>query len=365
MELTNTDTRLQQEESQILLNRSKLEVGKKYTYKKITEVLNIKYYSGGNGRPQQIKRIGKYIEWSKETGNIVLDNNIPVSTLDTVATKGTNSIYFKDFSHVMLYKLAEYLIKHPNAKYVRLSRNYAIRFSELVSYNFIYASDEDKKLFVSSALNIGREETNNYLNNIRNNALNIFTRSCKQLEKKGVIKLNSNILIQRYDYNTYKKETDDCDYNTYLKERLEIADPDFVSDILTMESKVLKEMGLNSKYHADVAGRWGEFKSKVCSRLGIENYWDNYDISLNRDDKKGVLAEFESTFKISKDELKSLFADNIKASKNKKLKNLNSNERDRLNNIFIFGTDTTFIPSLEKAIDVNNKCIQGIKEMTS
>lgn len=364
MYLSNTDIKLQEEQGCILLNRSKLEVGQKYKYKKLCDILDIKYHSGGDGRPQQITRIKKYIKWGEETDYIVLDNNIPISILDTVATKGTNSIYFGDFSRVMLYKLAGYLIAKPEAKYVRLSRNYAIRFSELVSQNFLKAFDVQNKLFVADALKMSKVETNNYLNYVRNEALDIFTRSCIQLEKKGVIKLNSNILIQRCDYDTYKKEVYDCDYDTYLKEGLEIADPAMVSDIITVESKVLKEMGFNSKYHVDVKGKWKEFKEKVCTRLGIKNYWNNFDISLNTDDTNGVLAEFEKTFKVSRTELKHLFAESMKTSKNKQIKKINSKDRDKLNNIFIFGTDKTLISLLEQVIDNNNKCIQIIKEMT-
>ncbi len=360
MNVSSTNLKLQKEQEYILLNRSQLQVGKKYTYSQLSKILGIQYYTGGKGKKYQIERIKKYINWGKDTGYIVLDNDIEVGILDTIAVKDSHNTYFDSFSHVMLYNLAKYIKEHPEAQYVRLSHNYALRFSEIVSQDFIFAFTKEYRPFVASTLKLQKIQVDNYLNYVRGEGLRIFIRNCKRLEQKGVLRLNSNILIK---YPAISDEEissvlirSDDDVNE------EIADIFQEKKIREIEAEVLKDMGLNSHFHADVAGKWQIFKKEVCKRLGIKNYWRNFDIYLNVNNIYKILIEFEDVFNTSRIELKRSFANAIKESKNKQI-NFSNKERERINDIFIFGTDKTFISSLIYEKNQNDEAIRIIDKM--
>lgn len=329
MTLSKTDKQLQEEQQLILCNRNKLIVGQRYTYKQLVDVLGI-LPRDGNAKPRQIKRIRNYIEWGKDTEYIVLNNALEIGIFNEVVTKGKNSIYFKDISIVILYKLVNKCLSNIDDEYIiRLSRNQAIRLAELVSEDFSLATTYTRQV-LADTLKLSVLETHQYISYIKSQAVSIFISACNELEKKEIICIDQNLLIMYRD-----KETDIIKVASQLE----------IEEITKAEETVLANMKLKSYYHAHVTNKWAEFRKNVCSHLGIINYWANFDISIKYQDIEKLLEEIGGQYNKSRINLKRNFANSISSSKAKVLQ-IGGQERmktiNRLNDIFIFGTNDNF-----------------------
>lgn len=73
----------------IRLNINKLRIGESYTYKKLCEILEIKYYSGGNAKARQLKELRKQIKYEK--------NGTKYTILELIDNDGNNVYnYYED-----------------------------------------------------------------------------------------------------------------------------------------------------------------------------------------------------------------------------------------------------------------------------
>ena len=347
--LSKTDIILQDEQKRIINNRHKLVIGNQYSYKKLTEVLGIRYLNGKSKRIQ-VENIRKYIKWGDDF--VVRDNSVNVSVLDEAWGKNVRNKYIEDSSALFLYRLVEYFRTNIKHEYLTLSTSKAISMMGLVSGSFLLATECGSEV-VAEVFDLEVKQVIQYMAFVRERAREIFESTCKRLNKKNLIIFNKEMYIIREMYIPEYKELglSGREYSTINM----YAMPEEVEKIQRLEKEILQEMKCKNYYQAHIMGRYGELKRNVCRRMEIEGYWKAYDIWIASEIENDVIERYGSIVDELCDTLKSEFMQSIINSKAKVLQLKSTNNKsllEKMSRVFIYG-DQEFDNKVKNIVERN------------
>lgn len=357
IKLSKTDLVLKDEQDKILENRLKLNIGEKYTYKKITQVLEIRYLNG-KAKSGQVMRIREYIDWDENF--IIRDNRLKINKLNGGGSKGTKSRYIEYSKGIIAYKLASiYSAKHDKEK-IMLSKSKAIELMELFSDSYKLAVKSDNEV-VAEALTLETKQVKSYMSFIKGKAVDIFESTCKNLEKGDIIVLrNEMIIIQAHYIPIYDNVGKIIIENKRVLGN-RCADDKEIEVIKSVEKTVLQEMGIKNQFQAGLFGRYDEFKKRVCKKLGFEAYWKAYDIYPNPDEVDEIVQAYEGIQDELVQKLKMEFVQSIMESNAKvlELESFNNKELlEKLSKICVFG-DSNFDMRIKAIVERNKQIALG------
>ena len=312
--------------------RKELEQGDTFTYKKLCEVLEVEYNSGGNIKKKQLEDWDRYFEYEK-VGTKIKILNIRDKELPDINKMLGKSKYYSDLETLILYALNE----TKNKDYLILSVNKALKFTNMVNQNYFLIIGNEESFCKQYDIDI--EFLYSFKNLSRKKIKEIFENNLKTMEDKSLIKMNKVTMIcEEKVINTSINEDGEVIYETRKIFRKATTEEDSI--ILNAGKKVLKEMGIVRKHECVKLGRWTEYITKVLEYVHdeleyIDFFYNAYEIISHKDI---VIKEISEVEKLNaENSLNTKMCEAMSLTKNKLIKN--KEMRESLVDILI-NTDT-------------------------
>lgn len=200
-------------------NISNLIIGKSYTYKQLTQLLNIKYTSGG-GKVKQLNQLSRYVNYKKEKNKYIIidiyDQPLPQEI--------TFPSYSKYVSEMVDMMLVYFFNQYQESIFIDFGQLYNMCW--LVNKDYLFYGD--KKSLLAKEEDISVENVEKFYFEASS-----FTR---HLIKSALDAMESRRII--HYYSTYKvvyKSNDDFCYR-------EASDSE-ITELLIIENNLLKQCG--------------------------------------------------------------------------------------------------------------------------
>lgn len=254
-------------------------------YKELCSILNIKV-AAGNTRTKQLKELEQYCSFYKDGNKFIIDEiyKIPLEKIDKRKNNSPEYIYKDNIKTVILSLLLQHDLKQKEtcrniSNTYNINCTYNERFiiskSNLMKccgmFGEFYYTYLNKKSTLAEALGIKKLYVNDAYNcDFKTNG-RIIDSALKQLSNERVIEYN-NIYL----------------FKTFADPENSIAEDNQISNFLTAEHEVLKEMELKNLSLVYLKRRESEFESKVIKYLNERiindeiTCFDDEIISYNR-----------------------------------------------------------------------------------
>lgn len=291
-------------------------IGSKLTYKKITDILEIKYYRG-DSKTRQLNLIQQYYEFEKfGTKYLIVERyDDPIPIIDN-----RQSPYYDNLETIILYALEN--AKRYNSVW---SVTEALIVTSLVNNNYRIGKKDIK--LTADALEIDIDYLNAFYQSTHSRFKDIFESALKRMQNKRLIDYKEVTMLYKRIVSIKLNDIgmpiiDDTGTIQYKTNRIHTeATQTERQIILKVEKQVLKDLGYKSVSDLIPAGKYNTYKNKVNriikEKLNIEYYYKAYDIVHNKEDIQEAIREMDKF--IAEDNLNNMKLNALNSSKDKVL----------------------------------------------
>lgn len=217
-----------------------LKVGNIYTYKSLTEILDLPYLAG-NSKKKQLKILSQYIDYTKEGTKFII-NEIYDNVIPSVKTIRSDSVYSKYIELLIINKLRE---NFSSDCYMSLKK--WLEELSMVNQNYYnYMGFKKAKLYFIRQYEDYYDDLDlitlyDFFDFSYNKIYHIFFKTLNSMQKRGVISYGKEYLVETYSLiNGEKKYNQE---NTY-----HIADDIEIYAIKKIEKKVSQKLNIKQDY---------------------------------------------------------------------------------------------------------------------
>ncbi|MGL5328696.1 MAG: hypothetical protein ACRDD7_05460, partial [Peptostreptococcaceae bacterium] len=269
-------------------------IGDTVTYKQLTELLQIKYYKGGDSKTRQLNEIQSYYRLEKiKTKYLIVekyDTPIPI-------TDNRQSIYYNDLEIIILHAL-----QNSKSYHNCWSVTEALLVTSLVNSNYRIGKKDIQ--LTADVMEIDIDYLNTFYQFTHSRFKSIFESALKRMSSKKLIDYKEITMIHKRVSiiktnslgNPIITDTGAIEYTT--KKVYTEATQQERQYILKVEKKIMKEMGYKKIGDIVTAGKYYDYKNKVntdiTKNLNIEYYYKAYDIVHNDTDISEAIDEIKS-----------------------------------------------------------------------
>lgn len=289
-------------------------IGTEVTYKKLTELLNMKYYKG-DSKTRQLNEIQQYyrLEKNKTKYTIVEKYEEVIPIVDH-----RQSVYYDDLETTILYALK----KSENTHNI-WSVTEALIVTSLVNDNYRIGRKDIE--LTSNALNIDTNYLNSFYQSTHSRFKGVFESSLKRMQNKKLIDYRETTYICKKQISIIKNEfgipkIDDAgkiQYNANIVHcEAETEEREF---ILKVQKNVLRSFKHNSISDLIMSGKFNEYKRTVDDILrkkaNILYYYKVYDIVHLKDavqEEINAISNYIATNSLNDIKIKALNDSNSK-----------------------------------------------------
>lgn len=288
-----------------------------FTYKKLCEILEVEYNSGGNKKKKQLEDWERYFEYEKN-GTKIKILNIREKPLPDVEKVLRKSKYYNDLETIILYGLKE------NNGFLRLSKSKALIFTNMVNKNYFISANNEEA--VSKMYGIDLDFLQAFRSMSSRKLKDIFDKNLKIMKNKALVIVNNvTIVCVKETVSTEIDEKGEKIYN--VREIFRKATDEELKEIVKAEKEALNSLGYEDKSSCFLGKGWGMYSAivnKKLSKYNIEFYYSAYEIISNKDIITRTITEREQ--ETAKSSLNDNVSDSICKSKNKIINNKETRE---------------------------------------
>jgi len=298
-----------------------LELNKPYTYKKLCEVLEVKYQRG-NSKPSQLRELKTLCKVDLfEKGKYVI-SEIYASPIPKIDSRGEHqkfrnsntADYIAPIEKLLLDFLAE-ATENSNGEVIQSTNQMFIKLN-MVNRNYQTGKYRTGKL--ATKIGVHKPIIDDYYNSVDGMLVRNLEKALNELSEKRLITWHKVIMYIKWETQAQhfgtpnyikcevKKDKYGEDIKVYkLKESLYpfyyVADDEMEIYITKTERSVLNEMGYNTKDHNKIGhvrrdGKIEEFYEKVdkilLEKKQISRYYRSYKVLF---DREFILEEIDNT----------------------------------------------------------------------
>lgn len=249
------------------MNVDKLKIGELYTYKQLCEILEIKYYSGGNAKSRQLAELKDYIDYQKEKTKYRI-----------LEVYGRNNFMSFDIENNISYDRNKNDVKYEDEK------------------SYVNINDIDETLFIKDLEFKSYKELCEYLNIKYPSCKNSKESQLKEIKRFVKLEFNGNKIkfIEVYDYPKEKVDkkmdalTGKIVGNRILQLMARFGDENtrkiyFSKGFLYRECMMCKEEWRTYKYNHDTLAKLDDIEKDL-----INDYYDITNRVFRANIDKGV-----------------------------------------------------------------------------
>lgn len=250
-------------------------------YKELCSVLDIPVVSGKQ-KQLQIKDLERYVEYHKIGNKIIIDKIFKevISKVDNRG-KGNNTKYVDDIEYLILTLLNKF----------KLSKDEKIGFSKNFLYSYCGLSNENYRLIKGNTIKFSQlidmpvQTINECFDYTNNRMLQTLQRTLNKMQRQALITWGNGYNMVMIDENNEQ----------YLK----VASVEDEKHIMSIERKIMTNMGALNKRLIFNGGQWESFKSKANDELkkmypNLYYYYDNISFNYNNIDIIEALEKYEN-----------------------------------------------------------------------
>ena len=259
------------------IDRLELYMNELLTYKKITDILEIKYYKG-DSKKRQLNEISCYYDIEKIGSKYTILEKYPTHTL---YTSNRYSKYYNDLEVLILYAL-----NSTNKKCITLSTTGMLTTTNLVNDNYRIGYNNIE--IVSDVIEVNKEYIYNFYNSTRKRFKRIFENALDKMQDARLIDYSTVKMLCKkdtiiktndmYEPIIYDNNTIDYKITTIYKQATESEH----AIIVDTENYIMRKLGYNSINRLIQDGKQKQFYKLVNDilrdRLNIKYYYNAYKI---------------------------------------------------------------------------------------
>lgn len=302
----------------------KLPLNEGITYKKLCEILDIKYYSGGTSKERQLADLYRYIDYEIKPNKKIVITKIFEEPIEKKYYYPQNTIYAECIEKI----LKKYLAGRTNdngTTYINAQHLYLVLgminndFITMQKGNGIYKLKEDLRVnYGWNDESTAKEKSidfyvNNFYSRTKSKFSSIINSTFNSLD-------NKNLLIVHTVYSLVFEEEDEHG-NKIITQRY--TNDEEIKKVIKIRNKVMLEMGFKTEWDAMHSRQSQQYYNRINSELRY-NYFPNlsgvykyYKILYNLEDIKHSLKQDEEEVTVLKQELNQNILDFINKQANK------------------------------------------------
>lgn len=259
--VTRSKTKKEDKYKNIKEYYKRLRRGSIYTYREISEELEIRYYSGGNGKYKQLEVLSGLVDYEKvKEGYLIKDyRDKQVNVVDNRKNNGKTSVYKENYQ----LSLLGLLFQHRDSNFttfdekkkiytVNLTKSYVFKELKLVNKNN-YEEAKTKPLSYAQTIDVNIDTLWDNLDTIYDNCNANIRNNFQELHKKKLITFEENTMIYKVNPNVINNELGSAtlDENRHIKYHKDteyrLATKEEVALIRSVKRDILTEMNLKTE----------------------------------------------------------------------------------------------------------------------
>ena len=257
------------------------------TYKKLCEILDLKYYKGGTSKMAQIKDIERYykMEKVKTKYKIIEKRKSPIEKTDN-RHDGGNTKYGDDIETILLYKL-----QTETSNVFECTISQALLLCNLINEN--YNVGRKNIPLTSKVLELDEKIIYGFYDNTSKKLKDTFERALNKMRSKALISYEKRTKVA---YKHVCIEENECglpllDENDMLSYKIEdihrYASESERRLIIECEAYALNSLECKSKQEVFLSHLWNDYMKILNGRLlklsNIKYYYEVYNIVINHE----------------------------------------------------------------------------------
>lgn len=269
-------------------------------YKELCGVLDVEpKKTGSNSYKSQIREFETRFEFHKQGHKIIIDKIYEEAKANMYSkANGNNSQYIDDMEYLMLNLLSKFKIKKDEK--IGFSKNFLYSYCGLINDN--YKIVRGNALKFSEMIDMPIQTINECFDYTNNRMLKALQRTLNRMKKESLITWGNGYNMVMIDENN--------------KQYLKVASIEDEKIIMSIERRLMVQIGAANKRLIFVSGLWDNFKSKANAQLkeyypDLCYYYDNINFNYNNKDIELALKKYENA---TKSEVKSTINDKFSKS---------------------------------------------------